>query len=41
MSHYFTTALGGALDDAFVVGGVVAALAIACAMLLRPGRTDG
>ena len=35
--RYFTTALGGALDDAFVVGGVVAALAIVSALMLRPG----
>ena len=39
MSGYFATALGGALDDAFVVGGVVAALAIASALLLR-GETS-
>ena len=38
--RYFTTALGGALDDAFVVGGLVAALAIAAALLLRPGRAN-
>ena len=40
VSGYFTTALGGALDDAFVVGGVVAALAIASAVLLR-GEVNG
>ncbi len=38
VSGYFTTALSAALDDAFVVGGVVAALAIACALLL-PARS--
>lgn len=38
--RYFTTALGGALDDAFVVGGLVAALAIAIALLLRPGSAN-
>ncbi len=40
VSGYFTTALGGALDDAFVVGGVVAALAIASAVSLR-GEVNG
>ena len=40
VSQYFTMALGGALDDAFVVGGVVASLAIVSALMLRPGRAD-
>lgn len=35
VSGYFTTALSGALDDAFVVGGVAAALAVASAVLVR------
>ena len=35
VSRYFTTALSGALDDAFVVGGVAAAFAVVCALLLR------
>lgn len=40
VSGYFTTALSGALDDAFVVGGVVAALAVVSALLLR-AKTPG
>ena len=35
VSGYFTTALSDALDDAFVLGGAVAALAIVGALLLR------
>ena len=37
VSGYFTTALSGALDEAFVVGGVAAALAVVCALALRGG----